>query len=117
MKIISITVTVRSAVLCMGTMDSCSVVTQANEPHANLCMLYTHNLKILSTDFVGSINTRNICLILSTIYKFYFCECLYRYGPQCTALTGAYIADKTAITVRHSSFTLHEYTSAVHSMV
>jgi hypothetical protein len=41
--IISIKVTVRSAVLCMGTMDSCPVwqVTQANEPHANLCMLYT----------------------------------------------------------------------------
>ena len=38
MKIIGIKVTVRSAVLCMGTMDSCPVVTQANEPHANLCM-------------------------------------------------------------------------------
>jgi hypothetical protein len=38
--IISIEVTVCSAVLCMGTMDSCPVVTQANEPHANLCMLY-----------------------------------------------------------------------------
>ena len=54
----------------MGTMDSCPVVTQANEPHANLCMLYTHNLKFLNTDFVGSINTRNISLILSTIYNF-----------------------------------------------
>jgi hypothetical protein len=41
MKIISIKVTVRSAVLCMGTMDSWPVVTQANEPHANICMLYT----------------------------------------------------------------------------
>ena len=41
MKIISIKVTVRSAVLCMGTMDSCPVVPKANEPHANLCMLYT----------------------------------------------------------------------------
>jgi hypothetical protein len=41
MKIISITVTVRSVVLCMGTMGSCTVVPQANEPHANLCMLYT----------------------------------------------------------------------------
>ena len=29
-----------------------------------------HNLKFLNTDFVGSINTRNICLILSTIYSF-----------------------------------------------
>ena len=37
MNIISIKVTVRSAVLCMGTM----VVPKANEPHANLCMLYT----------------------------------------------------------------------------
>ena len=27
-----------------------------------------------------------------------------------------YIADKTALTVRHSSFTLHEYISTVHSM-
>jgi len=36
--------------------------------------------------------------------QFYFRECLYRY----TALTGAYIADKTVLTVRHSSFTLHE---------
>jgi hypothetical protein len=35
MKIISIKVTVRSAVLCMGTMDNCPVVTQANEPHAH----------------------------------------------------------------------------------
>jgi hypothetical protein len=41
MKIISITVTVRSAVLCMGTMGSCPVVLKPNEPHANLCMLYT----------------------------------------------------------------------------
>ena len=28
-----------------------------------------HNFQFLNTDFVGSINTRNICLILSTIYK------------------------------------------------
>ena len=41
MKMISITVTVRSAVLCMGTMGSCAVVPRANEPHNNLCMLYT----------------------------------------------------------------------------
>ena len=41
MKIISITVTRRSAVLCMGTMGSWSVVPWANEPHTNLCMLYT----------------------------------------------------------------------------
>ena len=69
MNIISINVTVRSAVLCMGTMDSCPVVTQANEPHANnLCI--RHIFLFLNTDFVGSINTRNICLILSTIYNF-----------------------------------------------
>ena len=41
MNIISIKVTVRSVVLFMGTMDSCPVVPKANEPHANLCMLYT----------------------------------------------------------------------------
>ena len=41
MKIISITVTVRSAVLCMDTMGSCPVVPRANEPYTNLCMLYT----------------------------------------------------------------------------
>ena len=41
MKMISITVTVRSAVLCMSTMGSCVVVPRANEPHKNLCMLYT----------------------------------------------------------------------------
>ena len=41
MKIISITVTVRSVVLCMGTMASRPVFPQANEPHANLFMLYT----------------------------------------------------------------------------
>ena len=29
-----------------------------------------HNFLFLNTDFVGSINTRNICLILSTIYNF-----------------------------------------------
>jgi hypothetical protein len=28
------------------------------------------NFLFLNTDFVGSINTRNICLILSTIYSF-----------------------------------------------
>jgi hypothetical protein len=33
-------------------------------------VLYTHNFKFLNTDFVGSINTRNISLILSTIYNF-----------------------------------------------
>ena len=41
MKIISITVTVRSEpVLCMGTMGSCPVVPRANEPHTDLYMLY-----------------------------------------------------------------------------
>jgi hypothetical protein len=30
-----------------------------------------HNFQFLNTDFVGSINTRNICLILSTIYSFH----------------------------------------------
>jgi hypothetical protein len=29
-----------------------------------------HIFLFLNTDFVGSINTRNICLILSTIYNF-----------------------------------------------
>jgi hypothetical protein len=38
---ITINPCLRSAVLCMGTMGSCPVVPQANEPHANLCMLYT----------------------------------------------------------------------------
>jgi hypothetical protein len=40
--------------------------------HANLCKLccIRHNFEFLNTDFVGSINTRNICLILSTIYSF-----------------------------------------------
>ena len=70
MKIISIKVTVHSAVLCMGTMDSCPVVPQANEPHTNLCMLYTGSFLMLKHWFVGSTNTRNICLILSTIYSF-----------------------------------------------
>ena len=67
---ITITPCLRSAVLCMGTMGSCPVVPQANEPHVNLCMLYTAIFLFLNTDFVGSINTRNICLILSTIYSF-----------------------------------------------
>ena len=40
-KMISITVTVRNAVLCMGTLGSCAVVPRANEPHNNLCMLYS----------------------------------------------------------------------------
>jgi hypothetical protein len=47
MKIISITVTARSAVLCIGTMGSCPVVPQGNEPHANLCMLYTAKKRVL----------------------------------------------------------------------
>jgi len=29
--------------------------------------------------------------------NFYFCEWLCRYGPQCTALPGAYNADETAL--------------------
>jgi len=39
---ISNTITIRSEVLCMGTMGSYPVVPQENEPHTNLCMLYTH---------------------------------------------------------------------------
>jgi hypothetical protein len=60
MKIISIKVPVRSAVLCMGTMDSCSVVTQANEPHANLplssdmsLLSHTQYLSIFNIFFIG----------------------------------------------------------------
>ena len=53
----------------MGTMDSCPVVPQANEPHANLCMLYTAYFLIFKHWF-WSINTRSICLIWSTIYNF-----------------------------------------------
>jgi hypothetical protein len=60
MKIISIKVTVRSEVLCMGTMDSCSVVPQANEPHANLCMLYTVFFLFLNTDFVLEVSIQEI---------------------------------------------------------
>ena len=68
---ISITVTVRSAVLCMGTMDSCPVVPKANEPMLIYVCCIGHNFLFLNTDhIVGSINTRNICLILSTIYNF-----------------------------------------------
>ena len=47
MKVISITVTVRSAVLCMDTMGSCAVAPRANEPHTNLCMLYTASPRFL----------------------------------------------------------------------
>ena len=68
-----------------------------------------HNFLFLNTDFVGSINTRNICLILSTIYNFISVSVCIDMGLKCTALTGAYIADKTALIVRHSSFTLNEY--------
>jgi hypothetical protein len=39
--VISITVTVRSVVLCVGTMGSCPGVPRAKEPHTNLCMMYT----------------------------------------------------------------------------
>jgi hypothetical protein len=37
---------------------------------ANIMLSPRHNFLFLNTDFVGSINTRNICLILSTIYNF-----------------------------------------------
>ena len=42
---------------------------QMNPMLIYLCCI-RHNFKFLNTDFVGSINTRNICLILSTIYSF-----------------------------------------------
>jgi hypothetical protein len=48
MKIISITVTVRSAVLCMGTMGSCPVVPQENEPHELVNNYIAFILEILS---------------------------------------------------------------------
>ena len=73
--------------------------------YMSLYNLVTDNFKEYDFDTEYCLN-----IYISRLY------CAYRQGPQCTALTGAYIADKTALTVRHSSFTLHEHVSAVHSM-
>jgi hypothetical protein len=83
MEIISITVTVRSAVLMHGHNGQLPGVPRAKEPHTNLCIhvcCIQHDLKCLNTDFVGSTNTRNICLILSTIYSKFIpvCACIDR---------------------------------------
>ena len=48
--------------------------TVSSGAHANLCMLCTACFQCFNT---GSTNTINICLILSTIYIFYSCECLH----------------------------------------
>ena len=69
MKIISIKVTVRSVVLCMGTMDSCPVVTQANEPHTNLCMLYTAYFLIFKHWFCWKYQY--------VIHHLHFMQCLF----------------------------------------
>ena len=58
------------------------------------CSLYHHYCKScqrmtrLNTDFVGSNNTINICLILSTIYSFIPMSVCVGRGPQCTTLHG-----------------------------
>ena len=70
----------------------------AQEPHANLCMLCTACFQCLKTDFVGSTNTINICLILS-LYTFLFLSdsgCVCR-GPSALLCQGAYNAVKTAL--------------------
>jgi hypothetical protein len=70
MKIISIKVTyaVRSYVWAQWT------VARWSHKQMNPMLIYVccirHIFLFLNTDFVGSINTRNICLILSTIYNF-----------------------------------------------
>jgi hypothetical protein len=46
------------------------VVPQANEHMLIYVCCIRHNFSFLNTDFVGSINTRIVCLILSTIYSF-----------------------------------------------
>lgn len=67
MKIISITATVCTVVLCMASIGSSHK--QRNPILIYVCCIQ-HDFKCLNTDFVGSINTRNICLILSPIYSF-----------------------------------------------
>jgi hypothetical protein len=101
----------------VGKMGSCPVVPRANEPHTNLCMLYTAWFLMFKHWFGWKYQYKKYMFNFIDHLQFYFCECLHRYGPQCTALTGAYIADKTVLTVRHSSFTLHENVSALHNMV
>ena len=67
MKIISITSTVRRVVLCMASMGSSHK--QRNPILIYVCCM-RHDFKCLNTDFAGSINKRNICLIVSPIYSF-----------------------------------------------
>jgi len=60
-------------------------------------VVYNMVFLCLNTDFVGSINMINICLILSTIYIFIPVSGCVDKGPQCTALSGVYNAAKTAM--------------------
>ena len=77
-------------------MDSCPVVPRANEPHPNLCMLYTAWFLMFKHWFCWKYQYKKYMFNFIDHLQFYFCGC--------TTLTGAYIADKTALTVRHSHF-------------
>ena len=71
MKIISITVTVRSAVICMGLMDSCSVVPQA------------YFFSFLNTDCCMYIMDTFIMKIIKLVYLAQTCVfILFNYNPQ-----------------------------------
>jgi hypothetical protein len=51
----------------------------------------------LNTDFVGSLNTINICLILPTIYIFIHVNGCVGRGPSALLFPGAYDAVKTTL--------------------
>jgi hypothetical protein len=53
--------------------------------------------KIINTEFVGSTNTINICLILSTIYIFIPASGCVGRGPSALFCTEVYNAAKTAL--------------------
>ena len=80
-----------SAVLTHGHHGQLPRSPRAQGPHANLCMLSMTCFFycLINTDFVGSTNTINICLILST-FTFLFLSVVVQEGPPALLCKGAY---------------------------
>ena len=80
-------------------MGSCPGTPWAKAPHTNLCMLCRLVCYCLNTDFVGSPNTINICLILSTIYIFIPGSGCVDRGPNPLLFPGAIDTVKTTLSL------------------
>jgi hypothetical protein len=61
-------------------------------------VVYGMLVNVKNTDFVGSTNTINICLILSTFYSFIPVSGYVGMGRSALLCPGANIAVKTALT-------------------